>query len=163
MPDPGDFQEALRINDKRDIVTWRWRTTGNVDLADFGSPLTTSDYSFCVYAGPGLSRVMEMKAPAGGTCGTKPCWKSRGAKGFRYKDKDKTPSGIIRLVLRTKEAPLSDIVLRGRGPNIPMPGLPLATPVMAQLVKSDGPECWQADYSAPPLKNNTQVFQDKND
>jgi hypothetical protein len=160
---PATFKKRLRINDKRDIVTWRWRTSGNVPLADFGDPLNTSDYSLCVYAGAAPTRVMELKAPAGGTCGSKPCWKSRGAKGFRYRDKDKTPSGIVRLVLRTKEAPLSDIVLRARGANIPFPALPLTPPVIAQLIKSDGPECWQSVYSAPPVKNNSQVYQDKND
>ncbi len=160
---PAGFKKRLRISDKKDLVSWRWRTTGNVPLADFGNPLTTSDYSFCVYAGASPTRIMELKAPAGGTCANKPCWKSRGNKGFRYKDKDRTPSGITKLVLRTSEAPLSDIVLRARGLNIPMPTLNLTQPVIAQLVKGDGPECWQTTYSAPALKNNAEVFQDKND
>jgi hypothetical protein len=160
---PVTFKKRIRISQKRDLVTWRWRTTGNVPLVDFGDPLNTSDYSFCVYAGALPTLVMELKAPAGGTCANKPCWKSRGSKGFRYKDKDKTPSGISRLVLRTSDAPLSDIVLRARGVNIPFPALPLAEPVVAQLVKSDGPECWETDYSAPALKNDSSTFQDKND
>jgi len=161
---PATFKRRLRISDKRDIVTWKWRTSGNVPLADFGDPLNTTDYSFCLYSGG--TRVMELKAPANGTCGSKPCWKARGpggSKGWRYKDKDRTPSGIVRLVLRTSVAPLADIVLRARGPLVPIPGLPLTFPVIAQLVKSNGPECWETVYSAPAMKNTMQVFKDKND
>ena len=160
---PTTFKRRLRISDQRDIVTWRWRTTGDIAVADFGDPVNTTDYSLCVYAGASPTRVLELKAPAGGTCAGKPCWKSRGAKGFRYKDKDKTPTGVSRLVLRTKVSALADLVLRARGPLIPFPALPLTQPVIAQLIKSDGPECWEADYTAPPLKNTNQVFQDKND
>lgn len=158
---PVTFKRRLRISDKKDLTTWRWRSTGMINVADFGDPLNTTDYSFCVYAG-GV-RVMELKAPAGGTCAGKPCWKSRGAKGFRYKDKEKTPSGISRIALRTTPPALADIVLRARGPNIVFPPLPLTQPVIGQLIKSNGPECWEAVYSAPPIRNNTEVFQDKND
>jgi hypothetical protein len=160
---PVGFKRRFKISDKTDLVTWRWRTTGNIAIADFGDPVNTTDYSFCVYAGASPTLIMELRAPAGGTCGTKPCWKSKGAKGFRYKDKDRTPDGITKLVLRTSVAPLSDIVLRARGANVPIPPLNLTQPVIAQLQKDDGPECWEAVYSAPPLKNNASKFQDKND
>jgi hypothetical protein len=160
---PVGFKRRLKISDKTDLVTWRWRTTGNIPIADFGDPVNATNYSFCLYAGGSPSLIMELRAPAGGTCGTKPCWKSRGAKGFRYKDKDRTPDGITKLVLRTSVAPLSDIVLRARGGNIPIPPLNLVQPVIAQLQKDDGPECWETVYSAPAQKNNAEKFQDKND
>ncbi len=161
---PVGFKRRLRISDKRDIASWRWRSNGTIPLADFGNPLTTSSYSLCVYAGASPTLVMELRAPAGGVCaGGKPCWKSRGAKGYRYRDLDKTPDGVTRLVLRTKPQHLADLVIRARGPNIPFPALPLAQPVLAQLVKSDGPECWQATYSPPALKNDAQAYKDKND
>jgi hypothetical protein len=35
--------------------------------------------------------------------------------------------------------------------------------VLAQLVKSVGSECWEATYTAPPLRNNSEVFKDRND
>jgi hypothetical protein len=160
---PVGFKRRFKISDKTDLVTWRWRTSGNIAVPDFGNPLTTTDYSFCVYAGASPTLIMELRAPAGGTCATKPCWKSKGAKGFRYKDKDRTPDGITKLVLRTSVAPLSDIVLRARGLNVPIPPLILTQPVIAQLVKDDGPECWETVYSAPPMKNTAAKFQDKND
>jgi hypothetical protein len=161
---PVGFKRRLRISDKRDIASWRWRSNGTIPVADFGNPLTTTSYSLCIYAGASPTLVMELRAPAGGTCSAgKPCWKSRGAKGYRYRDLEKTPDGITRLVLRTKPQHLADLVLRARGLNIPFPSLPLAQPVISQLVKSDGPECWQANYSAPALKNDSQAYKDKND
>jgi hypothetical protein len=44
-----------------------------------------------------------------------------------------------------------------------MPTLPLTEPVVAQLVKSDGPECWEDTYSAPAKKSTNRQFKDKND
>jgi hypothetical protein len=107
---------------------------------------------------------MEMRAPAGGICPvSKPCWKSKGPKGFRYADRDATPTGIKRMRLRTTPEALADIVIRARGVNVPIPTLPINAPVIAQLIKSDGPECWQSNYSLPAKKDNLNIFLDKND
>ena len=161
---PVGFKKPLRFNLKRQLATWRWRTTGNIPVTEFGSPLTTTSYSLCIYAGTPATLVSELRAPAGGTCKAgRPCWKARPAKGFRYKDLDATPDGVTRLVLRTAVGHLADLALKARGPNIQFPPLPLDEPVIAQLVKSEGPECWQSNYSAPPVKNTSQSYKDKND
>jgi hypothetical protein len=162
---PIGFKRRLGLSDKRDITTWRWRSSGSIPLADFGNPLTTTSYSLCIYTGAVPALVMELRAPAGGTCQKGlPCWKARpNGKGYRYRDLDKTPDGVTRLVLRRVPSHLADLVLRARGPNIPFPTMPLALPVLAQLVKSDGPECWEAHYSAPAMKNTTESYKDKND
>jgi len=45
----------------------------------------------------------EARAPAGGGCAGKACWKGigtpAGIKGWKYADKDATPSGITKLAL----------------------------------------------------------------
>ena len=109
--------------------------------------------------------VMEMRAPAGGTCQNgAPCWKARpNGKGFRYRDLDSTPDGITRLVLRRLPSHLADLVVKARGTNIRSRTMPLTLPVRAQLVRSDGPSCWEATYSAPALKNTLDSYKDKND
>jgi hypothetical protein len=151
----------LKISIKKQITTWRWRSNANLPLSDFGDPVNTDSYSLCIYAGGSL--VEEMHAAAGGTCpGGQPCWKARSGKGFRFKDHSGAQSGLSRIVLRAGPIHLADLVVRARGPNVPYPSLPLAEPVEAQLVRSAGAECWEADYQAPPLKNTTQVFLDKN-
>jgi hypothetical protein len=96
----------------------------------------------------------------------KPCWKQRGpggSKGFRYKDLEATPDGVTRLVLRTSVGHLADLALKARGTNIPFPPLPLAQPVVAQLVRSGSPLCWESDYSPPAIKNTIDAYKDKND
>jgi len=162
---PSGFSKRLRISIKRDKLTWRWRSAGNVPLADYGDPRTTSSYSLCIYAGASPVLVGELRAPAGGSCaGGKPCWKPRRrSKGFRYLDLQRTPDGISRWLLRSTAPPLSDIVMRARGENIVFPTLPLELPVRVQAIRSDGPTCWETVYSAPALKNRSDLFMDKND
>ncbi len=162
---PNGFKRRLRISDKRDVLTWRWRSTGTIPLADFGDPVNTSSYSLCIYTGPTQQFTTELHAPADGNCGNggKPCWKARNGKGFRYRDPLKVNDGLSRIVLRVKPQALADLVLRARGPNVPIPPLPLNLPVLAQLIRSDGPQCWESNYSAPALRNTTTVYKDKND
>ena len=160
---PVGFHRRLRISQKKEITTWRWRTTANVGLTDFGDPVHTTSYSLCIYAGPSATLVQELHAPPDGSCLGKPCWKQHDSKRIRYRDHSGSNDGLTHINLRAGPAELADIALRARGVNVPIPPLPLAEPVLAQLVKSDGPECWQANYSAPPLKNNSSVYLDKND
>lgn len=107
---------------------------------------------------------MQLRAPAEGTCvsGTA-CWKLRPGKNYHYRNREGTSDGVTRLVLRTVPEHVADLVLRARGPNVPFPTLPLAEPVLAQLLRSDGPECWEAMYSSPAIKNTNQVYKDKSD
>jgi hypothetical protein len=107
--------------------------------------------------------VEGLHADPGGTCGGKPCWKQRDSKSFRFKDHTAAQFGLKRIVLRAGAPALADLVVRARGPNVPLPALPLTEPVVVQLVKSDGSGCWQSDYSSPPIKSNSKVFADKND
>jgi hypothetical protein len=151
------------VADRKDGFVWKWRgkSTG---LEEFGDPLTTSTYAFCLYAGESEARVMQAIAPAGGMCGPRQCWKRRDGRRFRYRDTEESPDGITRIALRTRpSATRANIVVAGRGENLKLPGLPLQQPVRAQLVKSDGGSCWEAIYSAPALKSNDRVFRDKND
>lgn len=162
---PVGFKRRLRISAKKDVITWRWRSNGDIPLADFGNPVTTSSYSLCIYTGVTPTFLVELHAPEDGNCGNggKPCWKARSNKGFRYRDPLKANDGISRIALRTKPAALADLVFRARGPNVPIPTLPLTEPVLAQLVRSDGPQCWESHYSAPALRNTADVYKDKND
>jgi hypothetical protein len=162
----GTQKRLLRINAKRKLIVWKWRSDVTIPLAEFGDPTSTTSYSLCIYTGPTQQFLLELHAPAGGLCDGKPCWKPRGpggSKGFRYRDHTKSSDGIGSLKLRTKPMLLADLLVRAGGQNAPIPTLPLTEPVLAQMVKSDGPECWEAHYTAPPKKNNTTVYKDKND
>ena len=162
----GDFPRILRFAAKTDKnkMIWKWRTTaGAIPVADFGDPLTTSDYALCIYAGDPPSLAAEYLAPAASSCDGKPCWKKR-TKGFRYKNKSATGKLLRKLVLRATTGPIADIKAVGRGGSLILPSLPFPDqPVTVQLVKSDGPECWQNVYSPPFKKNAADRFKDHSD
>lgn len=161
---PGRWVVLLRnVADRKDHLVWKWRGVSS-GLDEFADPLTTTDYSFCLYAGTAAAPVLAARAPAGSTCGNRPCWVKRGERRYKYVDHDRTPDGLTRMVLRANPSRTrANLVVVGRGINLEVPPLPLELPVRGQVVKSDGPECWEAHYSAPALKNSQRQFRDKND
>jgi len=162
----SDFPRVLRVASKPDAnkLIWRWRTSsGALQTTDFGNPLATSDYALCIYAGDPPGLAASYAVPAGGLCDGKPCWKQR-PKGFRYKNKSAEGTQLRKLILRATSGPIADIKAVGRGGTLLLPALPFPEhPVTVQLVKSDGPECWQNVFSPPFKKNVSDRFKDKSD
>jgi hypothetical protein len=144
--------------DTKDRLQWRWLKGTATAKADFGDPTATTGYALCVYDG-NSSLIASAAIPAGGTCNLKsprPCWRE-GGRGFRYVDRDLTPSGIQQLVLKEGPAGRAQIGLKGRGPLLPDPPLPISDlPVTVQLVNGAG-RCWTATYGSS-LRNDGQQF-----
>jgi hypothetical protein len=142
-----------RSPDAGDRLTWGWNKGSATSKADFGDPLTTTSYRLCLYDGSS-HRLSTIHVPAGGTCGTRPCWKET-TSGFSYIDHDLTPDGLGKLVLKSGAAARAKITARGKGDNLPMPTLSLTLPVTVQLVNDDG-TCWEATYSTARRNDATQ-------
>ena len=140
-------------------LSWKWQTSGVLSTSDFGNPPTTTDYLLCFYDGSG--RRLSATAPAGRTCGKKPCWRTLGG-GFSYKDKTGTPDGLMKLLLKSGDAGRGKIAVKGGGANLRLPALPLTTPVRAQLAQSGGSTCWEATYSSART-NTASAFNAKSD
>ncbi|MFQ5665886.1 MAG: hypothetical protein ACE5I7_05575 [Candidatus Binatia bacterium] len=162
--------------DKRDRLVWKWLRGPATTFAELGNPVANlSSYSLCVYdesAGtPTL--VLSAGAPAGGTCRNgKPCWQRLGTAanptGYRYRNADLTPDGLLKIVLRKGDTPggQARVVVIGKGANLPLP-LPVGTTyfnqdttAIVQFIKSDGGICWEARYASPARKNQSSVFRD---
>src|SRR5262249_19671931 len=81
---------------------------------------TASAQTLCVYDATG--RVLAATAPAGGTCGSLPCWKvSATSLGF----KDKTAAhGVSKLALKGGAAGKGSVGFKGTGPALSAPTLP---------------------------------------
>jgi len=92
----------------------------------------------------------------GGTCGTKPCWTSLGADGFKYVDKAASRDGIQKLILRTGLAGEAKVIAKGKGPGLELSALPLSLPVTAQVLASNG-ECWSATFDSGGIALNTDL------
>lgn len=146
-------------------LVFKWLQGEPTQATDFADPTQTSDYAFCIYdqtAGTS-SLVSQSLIPGGGTCGGKPCWKQT-AKGFRYTDRLLLDDGVKSLDLKSGVAGKAKIVLKGQGSNLNLPPLPLAQDqqVVAQLKHDEG-RCWEARFSAPSKKNESDRFKDKGD
>jgi hypothetical protein len=143
----------------RDSLAWNWKVDAGTEKADFAAPLTSTSYAVCVFDQGGL--VVGGRVPAGGSCGTSPCW-SDGASGFKYRNRSLTPDGISKVELKASTSGRGKIKVRGKGPNLELPGLDLATPVTVRLVGSDVTDCWEAVYSTPS-RNDAERFKAKSD
>jgi len=145
----------------KDQVRWKWSKGAFTTKAEFGSPLATTYYQFCVYDGAGI--VVDATIPAGGTCSGKPCWKETRS-GYQYKSKDLAPHGVAKLGLKEGASGKAQVSVQGKGALLALPALPISTsPLTAQLVGKNG-TCFSAVYSFPPVqKNDSKQFKDKAD
>jgi hypothetical protein len=144
--------------DSRDKLILRWKKGALSSFSDFGTPLSTTKYSLCVYDQNGL--VVEMQVPAGGTCSSGPCWGQTGS-GFRYADAALTNDGAQRLILRAGAAGKAKILVGAKGPNLGMPAMLSVAPPLTVQVKNGNGECWGAVFSAAPIRNTSELFKAK--
>jgi hypothetical protein len=161
QPLKGTVTLKDRSPDKKDALNWKYIKGAATTVADFGDPLTSTDYTFCVYDQSATAQpILLAHVPAGGTCGTKPCWKAIKG-GFKYNDKLFTPDGVQQVLLKSGVATKAKILVKGKGVDLPMPTLPLTPTVTVQL-KSETGVCWEARYSNPQ-KNLAEQFRAKAD
>jgi hypothetical protein len=149
--------------DKKDTLLWKWVKGSATAAADFGTPLTTTGYTLCVYdASANAQPLLLSMAPPDDTCAGKPCWKSIKG-GFKYKDKDLTPDGLQLIVEKSGAAEKAKIIAKGKGANLAVPALPLTPPVTVQMKRNDAPsQCWTATYSTF-IKNQSEQYKARAD
>lgn len=157
-------QIIRRLKPDKNRLTWKYTPGAATPKADFGDPTTDTSYQFCMYeeVGGDPRLAASYAIPAGGTCGTGPCWKESSG-GFKYKNKALTPQGIASLTLKQGlAAGKTKILLSGKGVLLPMPVLPLiqSPNVVLQLKASNG-VCWEARYGMPAFRNQPDQFRDK--
>jgi hypothetical protein len=128
------------------------------NASDFGIPPSTTNYSLCVYDQDGL--IVEMQVPAGGMCSGGPCWEQTGS-GFRYADAALTNDGAQRLILKAGAEGKAKILVGAKGPNLGMPAMLSVAPPLTVQVKNGNGECWGAVFSAPPMRNTSELFKAK--
>jgi len=147
---------TLRLKDKTpdasDSLGWKWLRGEETLLAALGAPLVSTSYRVCVWDGASTT-LLGAEIPAGGSCGANPCWKDLGADGFKYVDKAATRDGIQKVILKPGVAGAAKVIVKGKGTGLEMPALPLALPVTAQVLASNG-ECWSAVYEPGGVVNN---------
>jgi hypothetical protein len=153
----------LHIRDRsrpdKDQLKWKWSGAATT-MADFGAPPVDTDYQLCIYDGTS-ALISRATAPAGGNCAGRACWRETSSR-FRYNDKELTPNGVARLLLRQGPDGKARITLLVKGFNMQVPAMPVTQPVTVQLKNGNG-LCWEAIYSAPASRNDGGQFSDKSD
>jgi hypothetical protein len=146
-----------RTPDSRDLVSWTWARGEATSLDDFGDPLATDGYVLCLYDETGARpyEIAHARAPAGGTCGTRPCWKAT-ATGFKYGNAARTPDGMKKLQLKAGDDGRAQAKAAASGALLDPPPLPLALPARVQLQAGNG-SCWEATYDAGGVIRNTDT------
>jgi CSLREA domain-containing protein len=128
-------------------LSWSWVGSAAVPVGDFADPVSgATSYTLCVYGGDG-SVPSAFAAPAGGTCGKRPCWRATSS-GFTYANQLLYPDGVRKVVLAGGEvAGKAKITLKASAlfhGGLPLPAIP---PVRVQLLRSDAATCWDATFS----------------
>jgi VCBS repeat protein/Big-like domain-containing protein len=157
----SQIQLQNRSPDDKDRLTWKWSAGAATAKADYGDPITGEGYDLCIYDADSL--VASQTMPQGGLCSNKACWVSK-TKSFDYKDKELSPSGIERVLLKEGAAGKASIQVKGRGGSLGLPALgPLTGPLDVQLRRRDGGICFGTHFSAPFTKDDGVTLKDKAD
>ncbi len=158
----------IKIDDKtgatKDKLQWKWKKGQATLNSEFLDPTLGAGASqICLYdSSANPQPLWQAAAFAGGTCGSGPCWKASGSKGFKYKDRDATPEGITSIKLRSGSDGKAQVQVKGKGTNLALPALPVTLPVTVQYIIDDGVSstCWQTIYSQA-AKNDASSFKAK--
>jgi cysteine-rich repeat protein len=145
-------------NDADNKFVWHW-DDGSLD-SPIDNPAVVTDYTLCVYDGAQI--VMHAAIQHGGTCGSRPCWKVLGTKGFHYKNSNGNADGFT--VATLKQVGMTQhITVIGKGANVPLPGPVSATRYFSQsprvtvaMFKSATKECWQSDFLTSAKNTSTK-------
>jgi hypothetical protein len=159
------FRGRLDMKDKAsptaDLVAWKLKKGGATTFADFGDPDDVTSYDVCLRDDGTGATIFAAAIPAGGLCGTKPCWKALGAKGWRYKDATGARGGVRVLHLKAGADGKSSVIVKGKGANLALPSLPLALPVTMRVRASTG-RCWADTFTpAGVIRNDATQFMGK--
>jgi hypothetical protein len=151
-PGKSSFALGSKSDPSKNKLTWKWGKGAAVIDADLGDPTASTDYTLCVYGTPAL--LFSAKAPHGAL------WQATGGtppKGYKYTDKLGGNAGITKVQVAIGDLGKSKAQMKGKGANLPGVTLPLPPgqlPVTVQLWNSTTSQCWTANYTNAPVKND---------
>ena len=159
---PGKSRLLMKASTRKNLISWKLSrgplVTKDADLAD---PLSTADYTFCMYdqAADVDELIVEMDAPAGGDCYTRPCWRGL-SNGYLYRHKFGVISGMR--VLAGAEGRSRAQVKAGRGFVPPVLPLDQDSTVTVQLRNEGTGKCFGSSFSSSQL-NSSELFRARSD
>jgi hypothetical protein len=147
---------ALTITDDagEKSLSWSMKRGPATTLGQLSLLITGANYSLCMYDDSGL--LMRGDMPTG-TCGShgKSCWKASNTS-LKYADRDGTPNGVLKALLRSGAEGQTRFKVKGGGANLMTPSLPITSlPLSVQLISEDMGTCFEATYSAAGVESNS--------
>lgn len=87
-------------------------------------------------------------------CAGKDYWKAKGNKGFKYKDRERTPDGLDSILLKSGASKRAKIIVKGKGAHLAFPSpLDIELPVTVQLRSANG-EYWGSEFFPVGVRRN---------
>lgn len=159
--DPGRTTLLVKDHgtDSKDKVVWKW-LKGDTGLAEFGNPVASTEYGLCLFdeSGGVPNPIFDLEIGAGAN------WSAVGTTGFNYKDTSALQDGAFKVVLRAGTPDKAKAIFIAKGANLNWSGTPLPfdqdARVRVQLHNSAG-ECWESEFTAPAIKNQIDLFKDR--
>lgn len=136
-----------RATNPDDVFTWAWRGGKDTQDSDFGNPMTTTSYSFCIYD------ASDRTQPVVGVSPQDPSSWHKLDNGFLYRVFG--DQKLRKLILRAQNNGRGKVLAHGDSTTVTHL-LPFTTPVVVQ-VQADNGNCWESDF-ASPLRNDKHVF-----
>ena len=99
----------------------RWRQPSSLILqGEFGDPATSlTSASACIYD-DNDQLVTELLIDRGAQiCGSRPCWKTLGTTGYRYRDPNGLDSGVQSILFKAGAINKGKVALKGYGRSLP--------------------------------------------
>jgi hypothetical protein len=156
------FQISTKSEPAKDKL--KWKLVGGslaVGYADLGDPSMTTTWTLCVYDSTGGVPYLAAVLPIDPS----PSWTGKDPKGWKYKDKAGSQSGVTGVAVSAGSAGKTKAQMKGAGSSLPLPP-PVDTmkffdqisTVTVQLVKEGGAGadvCWTSEFDAADTKLNT--------
>ena len=137
---PGDPTKSKLI--------WKWLNGPALAQGDFGDPVNgPTSYALCIYGGTGAA-VISAGVP--GIAG----WKTVSTTGYKFKDSTAGGDGVSKVLLKGGDAGRTKALVKAKGGNLDLDAMPLGETVQVtvQLIRNDGPGCWEAVYPAASIR-----------
>jgi hypothetical protein len=142
----GKGKLLLKDNSNPNGVKLLWKfKKANVDAGDVGDPNDQTNLSFCLYDQSGRIFAAALAPDETDTVGD--LWTLGSPKIF-YTDDAGAAAGIKKVKIKTDSAGKGLILIKAKGPTLPLPALPLTLPATGQFVNLDNGKCWEATFTS---------------
>ena len=128
-------------------LIWKWQNGPALAQSDFGDPVNgPTSYALCIYGGTGAAAI---SAGIPGITG----WDTVSTAGYKFKDSTAAADGVSKVLLKGADAGKSKVLVKAKGGNLDLDAMPLGETVQVtvQLIRSDGPGCWEAAFPAASI------------